>query len=159
MPGQARQTGLNSAAGWFVLVFFMCVRPGLAQELSTREQQCLAEIEAEVAFITSRVELIHDEYEKKLETAGLQQFQSGDYSTIVMLDNSIRKYHLSLVRDVRRYPQLYRQQLQTGNRNCPAEQLKLQGIGMIHSFERDWTQALEKARQNAEYFQRLEQMN
>lgn len=131
----------------------------LARELTAAEKQCLAQIRAEVAFITSRVELIHREYEDKLDDAGLTRYESGEYSTPGLLDNSIRKYRLALVDDLRVYPQRYQQQPQAGQRGCLAEQLKIQGIGMIREFELNWSRALDKARQNAEYFRRLEQMN
>ena len=158
MTCQSHRARLNSV--WFLaLGFFVCVQTCAARELSAREQQCLAAIEAEVAFITSRVELIHGEYEEKVQLTGLENYQSGDYSTITWLDNSIRKYRLSLVIDVRSYPQRYKKQVQTGSQHCPAEQLKVQGIGMIHDFEKSWSQALEKAQQNADYFRRLEEMN
>lgn len=136
-----------------------CMNMALARELTAAEKQCLAQIRAEVAFITSRVELIHREYEDKLDDAGLTRYESGEYSTPGLLDNSIRKYRLALVDDLRVYPQRYQQQLQAGQRGCLAEQLKIQGIGMIREFELNWSRALDKARQNAEYFRRLEQMN
>ena len=130
-----------------------------SRDLSVSEQQCLAQIRAEVSFITSRVNLIHREYESKLEVTGLAEYQSGEYSTIGLLDNSIRKYRLSLMGDLKAYPQRYQWQLAAGNRQCPVDQLKIEAVSMIRDFEMNWARALDKAQQNASYFRRLEQMN
>ena len=70
----------------------------LASGMSAQQVACLSQIKDETDFIISRINLIHRGYEKQLKHTALGKFKSGDYSTIGLLDNTIRKYHRKLVK-------------------------------------------------------------
>jgi hypothetical protein len=134
--------------------------PVLAGGLSASELQCLSRVREESNFIVSRINLVHREYEKQLKDSGLGGFKSGNYSTGTLLNNTIRKYHRSLVHRIQSYPIKYETRLRgtqhPGGGVCLARQLHEQAVGTIHEFELSWERALADARTNAEYFRHLD---
>jgi len=135
----------------------------LAAGLNASESECLSRIRDEVDFIVSRLNLIHRSYEKQVSDSALGQFKSGGYSTVTMLDNTIRKYHDRLVRRIRKYPFQYKSRLKsvhlTGSRRCLAERLRAESVGTIHEFELSWQKALRQAQDNAVYFRRMDHIH
>ena len=114
----------------------------------------------ETDFIISRINLIHRGYEKQLKHTALGKFKSGDYSTIGLLDNTIRKYHRKLVKDLKAYPFRYRRRIKAahgaGSKHCLADSLRNESVGTIHKFELGWQKALQEAKKNASYFQQVD---
>jgi len=134
--------------------------PVLAGGLSLSEAQCLDRVRAESDFIISRINYVHRKYEKQVSESDLGRFTSGDYSTVSLLDNTIRKYHRSLVRKFQSYPLKYASRLRgvqhPGQQACMAGKLHEQAVGTIHEFELNWERALKTARANAEYFRHMD---
>lgn len=133
--------------------------PTQAQELSPREAECLSQIKAEADFIVSRINLVHREYEDQVKHSGLGKFKSGGYSTVRLLDHTIRKYHRRLVHKIENYPFRYERGLKSGHRYCLAQELSDESVGTIHEFELRWQKTLREARKNARYFKQLDEMN
>lgn len=134
-----------------------------ARGMSAQEVECLSQIREETDFIISRINLIHSGYEKQLKRSPLVQFKSGDYSTIGLLDNTIRKYHSKLVHQFKNYPLRYQARIKashySGSRRCVAQQLRDESVGTIHEFELSWQKALRQAEQNASYFKQVDGIN
>lgn len=134
----------------------------LAQELSANEAECLSQIKDEADFIVSRINLIHRDYEKRIKRSALGKFKSGDYSTISLLDNTIRKYHRKLVYKIKNYPFRYQTKIKAshraGKQRCLAKQLRDESVGTIHEFELSWEKTLHQAEKNAHYFQQLDEI-
>lgn len=134
-----------------------------ARDLSPQEVVCLSQIRHETAFIISRINLIHTDYEKQLKHTAVGKFKSGDYSTIGLLDSTIRKYHRKLVHKFKRYPFRYQAKIKashrSGSKRCLADQLRTEAVGTIHEFELSWQKVLEQAENNASYFKQVDGMN
>ena len=132
----------------------------LASGMSAQQVACLSQIKDETDFIISRINLIHRGYEKQLKHTALGKFKSGDYSTIGLLDNTIRKYHRKLVKDLKAYPFRYRRRIKVahgaGSKRCLADSLRNESVGTIHKFELGWQKALQEAKKNASYFQQVD---
>jgi len=143
----------------FLLLFS---QPAFARDMSPQEAVCLSQIRDETDFIISRINLIHTDYEKQLKQTALGKFKSGDYSTIGLLDNSIRKYHRKLVHKFKKYPFRYQAKIKashrSGSKRCLADQLRTEAVGTIHGFEISWQKALEQAEKNASYFQQVDEL-
>jgi len=137
-------------------------QPAFARDMSPQEVVCLSQIRDETDFIISRINLIHSDYEKQLKQSALGKFKSGGYSTIGLLDNSIRKYHRKLVHKFKKYPFRYQAKIKaahhSGGKRCLAEQLRTEAVGTIHEFEISWQKALEQAEKNASYFQQVDEL-
>jgi len=157
VPARGDMTKIVPILGLLILP----LTPHAADKPASRTQ-CLDQIRAESEFIVSRINFVHRSYEKQLSDSGLGQFQSGDYSTSTMLDNSIRKYHHKLVQKILDYPIQYSSRLRgvqrAGKGSCLARQLHEQAVGTIHEFELSWEHALKSARANADYFRHLDGM-
>lgn len=145
------------------LMLLLGSMPVLARGLTAREVECLREIRDEADFIVSRIDLINHDYEKQIRHSALGKYKSGDYSTIGLLDNTIRKYHRKLVRQYKNYPFRYKTRVKasprTGSRHCLVQELRNESVGAIHQFELGWQKTLEKARKNASYFQQIDDMH
>ncbi len=143
-----------------VLVFLLASCHVQARGLTAQEATCLSQIKDETDFIVSRINLIHRDYEKQVKHTGLGKFKSGDYSTIGLLDNTIRKYHRKLVKRLKGYPFRYQTGIkasrQKPSKACLAKQLRNESVGTIHEFELSWQKALQEAEKNASYFQQID---
>jgi len=132
----------------------------LARGMSTQEAECLSRIKDETDFIISRINLIHRDYEKQVKDSAIAKFKSGDYSTIGLLDNTIRKYHRKLVHRYKNYPFRYKSRIKTsrhaGSKQCLVDELRYESVGAIHEFELSWRKALHQAKQNARYFKQMD---
>ena len=141
------------------LILLLFVHHAFARGLSAQEAVCLSQIKDETDFIISRINMIHKGYEEKVKQSDFAKYKSGDYSTIGLLDNTIRKYHRKLVRKYKKYPFRYQSKIQasnhTGSSHCFAEQVRVESVGSIHEFELSWERALEQAEKNASYFKQV----
>jgi len=131
-----------------------------ARGLTAQEATCLSQIKDETDFIISRINLIHHDYEHQLKQTSLGKFKSGDYSTIGLLDNTIRKYHRKLVKRLKGYPFRYQARIKgsspKASKACLAERLRNESVGTIHEFELSWQKVLQEAEKNASYFQQID---
>ncbi|MBI1422455.1 MAG: hypothetical protein GC149_03240 [Gammaproteobacteria bacterium] len=134
----------------------------LARGMTTREAECLSQIKDETDFVISRINLIHRDFEKQVKQSAIGDFKSGDYSTVGLLDNTIRKYHRKLVHRFKNYPFRYRAKINSSksgrSRACLAEELRTESVGAIHDFELTWQETLRKAEKNVIYFQQLDEL-
>ena len=145
------------------LVLVLISHPASARELMPQEKQCLKQIREEADFILSRIDVVHQEYENKIKATGLTDFKSGNYSTIGLLDNTIRKYHRDLVHKVKSYPFNYKAKIsnskQKRKKRCMADKLQADAVGTIHGFELHWQKAFRQAEKNANYFRNVDSLN
>lgn len=145
------------------LVLMLVAHCVLARELMPQEMNCLKQIREESDFILSRINSVHQEYEGKLKQSGLVNFEAGNYSTIELLDNTIRKYHRELVHKVKAYPFSYKAKIQrsqaAGSKRCMVDQLQADAVGTIHEFELSWQKALHQAEKNARYFKQVDRLD
>lgn len=149
--------------GTLALLLVLATFHTQAREMSAQEAACLSQIREETDFIISRINLIHRNYEQQLKHSALGKFKSGDYSTIALLDNTIRKYHRRLVRRLKDYPFRYRDKIadahRSGRKRCLADRLRNESVGTIHKFELSWQKVLHAAEENAGYFQEMEDIH
>lgn len=145
------------------MLLLCCTQPALAQDGKSPENKCLQQLRAESEFILSRINSLNQEYEDKLKQSGLADFASGKYSTVALMDNTIRKYHRDLVRKVKKYPFHYSAKAghskQAGSKQCRVDKLQTDAVGAIHDFELNWQQALQQAQKNANYFRQVDNLN
>lgn len=145
-----------------VVLLLLAALPAQARDMSSRETECYKQIKDEADFIVSRINLIHHDYENQVKQSALGRFKSGDYSTIKLLDNTIRKYHRKLVHKIKNYPFRYERRLRKERHHrhahCLAQDLRNESVGTIHEFELNWRKALRQARKNARYFKQLDNM-
>ena len=147
-----------------VSVFLVLIaQHAFARGMSAQESVCLSQIKDETDFVISRINMIHKEFEQQVKHSSLAKFKSGDYSTIGLLDNTIRKYHRKLVHQIKKYPFRYRAKIQASNRpasnRCLVEQVRIESVGRIHEFELSWQRAIEQAERNASYFKQVDDIN
>lgn len=142
------------------LLMVLASSGALARGLTAQQSRCLSQIRNETDFIISRIDLIHRDYEQKIKRTDLGKFKSGDYSTVGLLDNSIRKYHRTLVKRLKKYPFQYRKRIRKSHHKsekpCLAEQLRDQSVGTIREFELSWEKTMRKAKDNASYFKQVD---
>jgi hypothetical protein len=145
------------------VLVLMCSTQVLARGMSTQEAVCLSRIKDETDFIISRINLIHRDYEKQVKDSAFAKFKSGDYSTIGLLDNTIRKYHRKLVHQYKNYPFRYESRIKAmrhaGSKHCLVDELRGESVGSIHEFELSWQKALRQAKKNAMYFKQMDDIN
>lgn len=144
------------------MLLILASLPAWAKGMSSRDAKCIRQIKEEADFIISRINLIHRDYENRVKHSALGHFRSGDYSTIKLLDNTIRKYHRRLVHQIKNAPLRYQARLKAGHHTkhalCLAQKLRDESVGTIHEFELSWEKALRQANKNARYFKRLDEM-
>jgi hypothetical protein len=145
------------------VLLLLFAQHAFARGMSAQEAVCLSQIKDETDFIISRINMVHKGYEEKVKQSGLAQYKSGDYSTIALLDNTIRKYHRKLVRKYKKYPFRYQKKVtassHSGSTHCLAEQVRVESVGSIHEFELSWQRAFEQAQKNASYFTQVGDIN
>jgi hypothetical protein len=146
----------------FTVLLLLSAGSVLARGMTAQEVECLSQLQDESDFIVSRINLIHSSYEKQVEDSHLAKFKSGDYSTIGLLDNTIRKYRRKLVHQIKNYPFRYEAKIQASHRavskRCLVKQLRDESVGTIHEFEISWEKTLKQAQRNASYFQQLDRL-
>lgn len=131
-----------------------------ASELDTAEKSCLEKIHEEVDFILSGIDLVNQEFEKKLKEKNLKGFKNSNYSTEVFLDNSIRKYKNDIIGELKSYPANYKAVASKirVKKPCLAVELQKESVPIIHKFEVTWEQTIKKAEKNHQFFMSVEHL-
>ena len=145
------------------MLLLLLVQHAFARGMSAQEAVCLGQIKDETDFIISRINIIHKGYEDQVKKSEFGKFKSGDYSTIGLLDNTIRKYRRKLVHKYKKYPYRYKADIKSSHRKaskpCLVEQLRIESVGSLHEFELSWQRAIEQAKKNAGYFKQVDDID